>query len=79
MSHFLVLFRYRANYNRTEIYEWIKNIKWTPTLAALWQEFYYNASRWVGFSTPHGIPSETLAALPKYKDLPIKSCQIGSV
>ncbi|CAF1166007.1 unnamed protein product [Adineta steineri] len=57
--------------NYTEIVDWINKIEWTPTLAAQWQEFYNNASRLVNYN---GI-SETLDVLPKYKDLPIKSCQ----
>ncbi|CAF2973272.1 unnamed protein product [Rotaria socialis] len=71
--------RVSNNFNNTEMLDWIKNIEWTPTVAAQWQEFYNDASRMVIYSAVNNTKSEILAALPKYKDLPIKSCQTESI
>ncbi|CAF5050635.1 unnamed protein product, partial [Rotaria magnacalcarata] len=42
--------RVSNDFNNTEILDWIKNIEWTPTVAAQWQEFYNDASRMVTYS-----------------------------
>ncbi|CAF3565153.1 unnamed protein product [Rotaria socialis] len=71
--------RVSTNFNYTELIDWIKNIEWTPALAIRWQKFYNNASRVVTYNAGNNTKSEALGVLPKYKDLPIKSCQTESV
>ncbi|CAF3332219.1 unnamed protein product [Rotaria socialis] len=71
--------RVSTNFNYTELIDWIKTIEWTPALAIRWQKFYNNASRVVTYNAGNNTKSEALGVLPKYKDLPMKSCQTESV
>ena len=51
------------------------NIKWTPALAAKWQEFYDNTARVNYFGSAGHFEEEFFATLPKYTDLQSPECK----
>jgi len=54
--------------------QWLLDLKWTPELAARWQEFYNSASRLVIYGRSGQMQSQILETLPTYKDLQPDEC-----
>ncbi|CAF3997847.1 unnamed protein product [Adineta steineri] len=70
-----MMYSLSSAYDMEHAKEWLLDIKWTPELAAQWQEYYNNAPRLSLFVREGHFVSEPLGLLPKYRDLEPTLCK----
>ncbi|CAF4071354.1 unnamed protein product, partial [Adineta steineri] len=70
-----MMYSLSSAYDMEHAKEWLLDIKWTPELAAQWQEYYNNAPRLSLFVRDGHFVIEPLGLLPKYRDLEPALCK----
>jgi hypothetical protein len=71
----MTTFRDNADYNK--LTQMLMGIKWTPKLAAEWQDFYDNAARIAKYGRTLHFQTVSLAIVPAYEDLKDAQCNLA--
>ena len=67
----------RENVNYNKLTQMLMDIKWTPKLAATWQDFYDNAARIAKYGRTLHFQTVSLATVPVYEDLEDAQCSLA--